>query len=291
MGEFKNKPIRNSLGLVIVALAILLVGLSIFKVFGLFGHTILIENPFVKYIDINCDVGEGVGNEKYLFPYISSCNVACGGHAGDASSMQQIAGLAKKYNVKLGAHPSYPDKENFGRASMDISSEDLIRSIQTQISSLAFVLEQQNIPLHHIKAHGTLYNQIASNAALAACFLEAIQAYKETVLLYVPPVSEIEKIAVARSFSIRYEVFADRNYNDDLSLVGRKHPDALIQSPEAVLQHIVQMVKMQKVRTLTAKNVKILAETFCIHSDTPSAIEIVMYLSQQLPNYNIQIEK
>jgi len=245
----------------------------------------------VKYIDLNCDVGEGVGNEKYLFPYISSCNIACGGHAGDSSSMQQIAGLAKKYNVKVGAHPSYPDKENFGRASMDITSDALIESIQDQIASLASILEEQNIPLHHIKAHGALYNEIAAEVALAACFLEAIGAYKDTVSLYVPPVSEIEKIAVGRGFSIRYEVFGDRNYNDDLSLVSRKHPDALIQSPEAVLQHIVQMAKTQKVKTLTAKSVKILAETFCIHSDTPSAIEIVMYLSRQLPNHNIQIEK
>ena len=105
-----------------------------------------------KYIDINCDVGEGVGHEEQLFPLISSCNIACGGHAGDASLMQRVALLAKKFQVKVGAHPSYPDKANFGRTSLDISSEALVESIRRQVSDLASILQKENIPLHHIKA-------------------------------------------------------------------------------------------------------------------------------------------
>lgn len=242
-------------------------------------------------IDINCDVGEGADNEPQLFPLISSCSIACGGHAGDASSMLRTVRLAKKWNVKVGAHPSYPDKENFGRASMDISSEGLIQSIQEQIVTLVSILNKENIPLHHIKAHGALYNEIARNAALAARFLEAIVKYKKDTLLYIPYASEIEKLANVQGFSITYEAFADRNYNADLSLVARNHPQALITSPEAVLKHIVQMVKHHQVGTLTDKNIKILADTFCIHSDSPSAIEIVMYLSQELSKQNIQIKK
>ncbi len=242
-------------------------------------------------IDINCDVGEGAGNEAKLFPLISSCNIACGGHAGDASSMQRLVRLAKEFKVKVGAHPSYPDKENFGRSSMDIPSEVLIQSIQDQTAELVSILRKENIPLHHIKAHGALYNEIAKNTELAKFFLKAIADHKEDALIYVPYASEIAKTAMAQGFSIAYEAFADRNYNDDLSLVSRKHPLALIKSPEAVLKHIVQMVKHQKVGTITGENVKILADTFCIHSDTPSAFEIVLYLSEQLPNHNIRIKK
>ena len=245
----------------------------------------------MHYIDLNCDVGEGVGNEAQLFPYISSCNIACGGHAGDTFTMRQIVRLAKHWNIKVGAHPSYPDKENFGRTHMDITSEALIQSIRHQITTLVSILQQENIPFHHIKAHGALYNEIGKNAALASQFLEAIVRYKKEVLIYVPHASEIDKMAVAQGFSIQYEAFADRNYNADLSLVPRTHPKALIASSSAVLKHIVQMVKSQRVRSLTAENVKILADTFCIHSDTPAAIEIVMYLTQELPKYDIHIKK
>lgn len=205
--------------------------------------------------------------------------------------MQRIVRLAKKWDVKVGAHPSYPDKENFGRTSMDMPSEALIQSIREQIASLVSILKKENISLHHIKAHGALYNEIAKNTELASSYLEAISKYKKDILIYVPYASKIAEAAIAQGISVAYEAFADRNYNADLSLVGRTHPQALILSPEAVLKHTVQMIKTQKVRTLTAENVKILAKTFCIHSDTPAAIEIVMYLSQELPNHDIRIKK
>lgn len=205
--------------------------------------------------------------------------------------MQRVVRLAKKFNVKVGAHPSYPDIKNFGRAAMDIPSEVLIQSIQEQIAALVCILGKENIRLHHIKAHGALYNTIAKNAELAELFLIAVAEYKKNTLIYVPYGSEIGRKAKEHDFSIAYEAFADRNYNTDLSLVSRSHPQALIESPEAVLKHIVRIVKHQKVRTLTDNTVKILAETFCIHSDTPSAFEIVSYLSKELPNQSIRIKK
>lgn len=244
-----------------------------------------------KEIDINCDVGEGTGNEEQLFPLISSCNIACGGHAGDASSMERVVQLAKKYKVQVGAHPSYPDRENFGRISVNIPSEVLIKSIRQQIGDLISILKKENIPLHHIKAHGALYNEIAKGGGLAEVFLEAVAEYQKSILLYVPYASQIEKKALERGFPIVREAFADRNYNRDLSLVSRKHPKALIESPKAVLDHIVRMVEHQKVRTINGENIKILADTFCIHSDTPLAFEIVSYLSKELPNHNIRIKK
>ncbi len=174
---------------------------------------------------------------------------------------------------------------------MDIPSEVLVQSIQGQIADLVSLLEKENIRLHHIKAHGALYNTIAKDAELAELFLRAVADYKKDSLIYVPYASEIAKKAVEHDFSIAYEAFADRNYHTDLSLVSRSHPRALIESPEAVLKHIVQIVTHQKVRTLTDDTVKILAETFCIHSDTPSSFEIVSYLSKELPKHTIRINK
>mgnify|MGYP001628281198 CR=1 FL=1 len=118
-------------------------------------------------VDINCDVGEGVGNEADIFPYISSCNIACGGHAGDTETMYRVVSLAKQHRLKVGAHPSYPDKTNFGREVMDISNKDLVQSIQKQLSDFDAVLQQEEVTLHHIKAHGALYNQTAKDKELA----------------------------------------------------------------------------------------------------------------------------
>lgn len=242
-------------------------------------------------IDINCDVGEGIGNEKDLLPLISSCNIACGGHAGSYETMSEVLQLAKIHNVKVGVHPSYPDPENFGRISMDIGKETLLASIQEQIENFSAVLKEENMVLHHIKPHGALYNDIAKNNSLANIFLEAIAGYKSDVLLYVPYQSAIARIAVQHGFKIRFEAFADRNYNVDLSLVSRKLPTALIQKPEKVLVHLVRMVKEQKIRTPEGKEIGIEAQTYCIHGDTPKALEIINYLTEELPKNNIQISK
>ena len=242
------------------------------------------------FIDINCDVGEGVGNDKDLLPLISSCNIACGGHAGDKASMKETVQLARLYNVKVGAHPSYPDKENFGRTSIRIPQKELIDSIRTQIHNLGVIAEIENLQLHHIKPHGALYNDVAKNKVLAKLFLTSVAKYREEVFLYVPYASEIEREALKQNFKITYEAFADRNYTADLSLVSRQNPQALIIEKEKVLYHVLKMVKHRKVRTITGQETKILAETFCIHSDTPLAFQIVLYLTEELPNHNIHIK-
>ncbi len=243
------------------------------------------------YIDINCDVGEGVGNEQDLFPLISSCNIACGGHAGDGQTMREVVQLAKSHQVKIGAHPSYPDKANFGRTSIDISAGKLQQSIREQMANIVLVLESESVQLHHIKPHGALYNDVAKDAALARTFLKAIEEYRSTVYLYVPYASIIEKEALQQGFRIKYEAFGDRNYNTDLSLVSRSLPNALIEDPEIVLEHIVFMARNQQVKTLEGHTIKILADTYCIHGDTPTALQILTYLSNELPKHNIFIKK
>ncbi len=243
------------------------------------------------YIDINCDVGEGIGNEAELFPHISSCNIACGGHAGDAETMLGVLHLAKENGIKVGAHPSYPDRENFGRLSMTIAPRDLKTSIQEQISLLEDLVTGAGLKLHHIKAHGALYNDIASNAVLAMQYLESIEAYREKAVLYVPPRSVIAKKAGKSGFDCALEAFGDRAYRTDLSLVSRQQQNAVIASPKAVLQRIVSMARDQVVPGIDGELLKIRADTFCIHGDTPNALQILMYLSSELPKYHICIKK
>jgi UPF0271 protein len=241
-------------------------------------------------IDINCDVGEGIGNETDLMPLISSCNIACGSHAGDEHIMRETIRLAKIHGVKIGAHPSYPDRENFGRKVMDISSENLISSLRRQLTDFCTVLNEEEGELHHIKPHGALYNEIAKNNSLANTFLDAMEAYRETVL-YVPFGSVIQSKASNRGWPIAIEAFADRNYNTDLTLVSRTNENALIQNPRRVLAHIFSMASDSKVRSVQGQWTEIKADTYCVHGDTPSALKILMYLHEELPNHNIQITK
>lgn len=241
-------------------------------------------------IDINCDVGEGVGNEADIFPYISSCNIACGGHAGNRETMESVVCLAKKYNVKVGSHPSYPDKANFGREVMHISNQELIHSIKKQLADFDEVLQRQGVPLHHIKAHGALYNQTAKDENLANVFLDAIEDYKTIMVLYVPFNSVIAAMAKKRGFAIWFEAFADRNYNRDLSLVSRKDENALIEQPKAVLKHILPIIKKQEVLTVEEEIHKIQAKTLCVHGDTVSALKILMYLSKELHQNQVHIQ-
>ncbi|MDO6516907.1 5-oxoprolinase subunit PxpA [Zobellia uliginosa] len=244
-----------------------------------------------SYIDLNSDVGEGVGLEKDLMPLISSCNVACGGHAGNAQSISDIVDLAHIYNVKVGAHPSYPDKSNFGRVSIQMPEAELIDSIRGQISLLEGTLLEKGKSMHHIKAHGALYNDIAKDGDLARLFLRAVEKYKKTTFIYVPYGSEVAREALRLGFMVKYEAFADRNYNDDLSLVSRQFGNGLITSKEKVLAHVAEMVGTQRVVTVTGRKVKILADTFCVHGDTQGALQIVLYLTQELSHLNILIEK
>jgi UPF0271 protein len=235
-------------------------------------------------IDFNCDVGEGIANEHLLMPHITSCNIACGGHFGDENSIDKTILLALKNNVLIGAHPSFPDKENFGRKWMHISDEDLFKSIQYQMDLFLKRMSLHNARLHHIKPHGALYNAIAIDENLAKIFVKSILKYSKNIFLYVPYQSEIEKVAINNDIKIIYEAFADRNYNDDLTLVNRAHENAIIKDKEAVFQHVSKMLIERKVKTISGKENEIKVATFCVHSDTENAVEIVKYISEKLKN-------
>lgn len=232
-------------------------------------------------LNVNCDVGEGVNNEKELMPYIESCNIACGGHAGNEKLMAHVVKLALKYQVNIGAHPSYPDVENFGRKTMVIEPSELIKSIQKQVYLLNKIVVEKGGNLFHIKPHGALYNDVAKNKQLAQQFLKAISPYKNSIKLFVPFNSEIEICALEEGFSIKYEAFADRNYNDDLSLVARTEKQAVITDVEVIKNRILEIINTEKVTTITGKKVFVKASTFCVHSDNENAIKIVEKLHQK----------
>ncbi|WP_445738687.1 5-oxoprolinase subunit PxpA [Mariniflexile sp.] len=240
-------------------------------------------------VDINVDVGEGIGNESRLIPYVSSCNIACGGHAGDAKTMRKVVKLAKQHRVKIGAHPSFPDVENFGRKPMEMPCVALYTSIKEQINNLVTILNEENALLHHVKPHGALYNMAITDTKIATTIIEVMKSMALPTKLYVPYKSVIETLALQNNIPITYEAFADRNYNDDLTLVSRSKKDALIHDSDAMFEHVLFMIDKRKVKTITGTEVPIEAETFCVHGDSMKAAELIKKLRWNLGTQGIKI--
>jgi UPF0271 protein len=238
-------------------------------------------------IDINADVGEGLGNESELFPMISSCNIACGGHAGNHQSMLSIVRLAKKNNIKIGAHPSFPDKINFGRKILKIDKESLFKSLKNQIESLQNILIQENIKLNHIKPHGALYNLAANDRKTAKIIIDLVKEIN--VKLYVPYNSLIAEIANKQGIDICNELFIDRNYNSDLTLVSRDHPNAMIKDSESIFQHVNGIINDKTITTIDLKKIAVEFDTLCIHGDSKNVIKLTKDLHIKLNNIGIKI--
>lgn len=242
-------------------------------------------------IDLNCDVGEGVGNEALLFPFISSCNIAAGGHAGDADTMKAVASLAITHQVLIGAHPSYPDRPNFGRVSMELPKTEFQERIERQVNSLLSVLEPLNVKMHHIKAHGALYNDLAPGGRLAREYLEVMESFKSSHTLYAPCGSKFAKIGAALGFDIWEEAFADRAYRPDGSLVPRSVTGAVLSDPQEVAHQVLGMIRENQVKTSDGSNFSIRPETICIHGDNPQAVDILTTLADSLSKASINIKK
>lgn len=240
-------------------------------------------------VDINVDVGEGVGNEAQLMPFMSSCNIACGGHVGNTQTMDRVVALAVQHQVKIGGHPSFPDVLHFGRKVMQMEPEALYDSLSYQIDSLLRVLNRKGQTLHHVKPHGALYNLAVTDVETAQVIVRVMQHLDAQVKLYVPYDSVIEKIAIKNNVPIIYEAFADRMYNENLSLVSRSHPKAVIQDTDLVCQQVYQIAVDGCVKTITGKIVPIKAETFCLHGDHPKAETLISGLCAGLKQQGIKI--
>lgn len=237
-------------------------------------------------IDINADVGEGIGNEDQLFPLISSCNIACGGHAGNLETMLSVVRLAKKNNLKIGAHPSFPDRKNFGRKIMNISKYKLVKSLKNQIQALKTILIQENVDLNHIKPHGALYNFASNDKETARIIIDLTKEINTK--LYAPYSSLISKMAREEGVKICNELFIDRNYNSNLTLVSRDNPNALIENSNEMFKHVYNIIN-NKIISVDKKEISVEFDTLCIHGDNPNAIELLEELHLKLNNIEIKI--
>ncbi len=231
-----------------------------------------------RVIDLNCDLGESYGKplanlDEQIMPYISSCNIACGFHSGDPQTISRTIQAAIAQEVKIGAHPSYPDLQGFGRRFMEIHPAELKSILQYQISALKGMVELQQATLHHVKPHGALYNAAARDEAIAAVVVETVLEIDDRLILYGLSGSHIADIALSKGMAFHHEVFADRLYEDDLQLRDRRHEGAVLDHA-AVMQQVVQLATEQSVTTISGRVQEISVDTICLHSDTPDAIAL-----------------
>lgn len=243
----------------------------------------------MEKIHINCDLGEGGEYDRELMPLISACNIACGGHAGNLESMHHTVGLAMEHGVEIGAHPSYPDKENFGRKSLEMEPKELHRSLEAQILSLKQITEAEGAILTHVKPHGALYNDAQKDEKIARLILDVIMDFEDSLVLYAPENSVIARLAEGK-VKVVFEAFADRNYNPDGSLVSRSKHGALITDKRTIFKHVFSMFRERKIQCQDGEQIGCRAQTFCIHSDTPNSVEILNYLHEKFLEENVEIK-
>ena len=230
---------------------------------------------------INCDLGEGVAWENDIFPFVDVASLACGGHFGTQESLDSSLSLATKYGKKVGAHPSYPDRENFGRVSIPISIGELIVSIQQQIEWFKDSARAHNLSLDHIKFHGALYNDAAKDSDLANLLTDfLLKNYPQTPLL-VPPHSELEKKAQEKGLSIRLEVFADRAYMVDYLLSSRSLQGSLLQDIASVESQVKRLLYEGQILSMEGVQLPIQADTLCFHGDNPSIVDFLPILRKR----------
>lgn len=240
-----------------------------------------------NFVDLNCDTGEGTGNDKALMPYVTSANIACGFHAGNRDTMRTTMLLAKAFGVEAGAHPSFPDRENFGRTEMPCTPQELYHFVMQQLRLFAEVAQQCGVPFHHVKPHGALYNMAARDAQLAGAFACAVKDTGSHLVVYGLSNSFLVSEARRLGLPARHEVFADRTYQDDGSLTPRSLPGAVIEDEEKAVAQVLQMVRQKTVTTASGKEIPIVAETICLHGDGRHAVEFARALFSTLQQHHL----
>lgn len=228
----------------------------------------------LEQLAFNADLGEGSLNDEALMPYLTRCSIACGGHYGDRESIDRTIGLAKDHQVKIGAHPSYPDRANFGRAALQVSQEKLMESLAAQIQLMLDRCNQKNATLEHIKPHGKFYNDLFHDHDLANAWLNLLeQILGKPVFILVAYQSAVHQAAQKRNFPYLIEAFADRNYNNDGSLVSRQSPNAMITDKSAFKNRLIQLADQQQIKTIHDLTISIKFDTLCVHSDSKSIVD------------------
>jgi UPF0271 protein len=240
-------------------------------------------------VDLNADLGEGSGHDAELFELISSANIATGFHAGDSDTMHAAISAAKKHGVAVGAHPSFFDRENFGRKELTISHGDVFEAVAYQLGIFQAIASALDVRPNHVKPHGALYNMAVRHAKLADAIARAIESVDSKLILFAPDKSELARAGEAHGLQIVREIFADRNYLKDGWLVPRTRPDALLHDPKEAAERVLRMLREGKVRSVEGRDVAVRGETICVHGDTPGAVGFARELRSRLEIEGVRI--
>lgn len=248
----------------------------------------------MRHIDLNCDLGESFGNYKCgmdeeVIPFITSANVACGFHASDPMVMQQTVSAAKKSNVCVGAHPGFQDLVGFGRRVMNLPAKEITAIVEYQIGALNAFCAANKIRLQHVKPHGALYNMAVKDMETAEAICEGIAAVDPDLILLAPAGSKMIVAAERLGLAAAREVFADRAYKEDGSLVARSKPGAMITDEDTAIRRVLQMVQKGTVTTITGKEIEVEADSVCVHGDSPSALAFVRNIHTALLQEGISL--
>lgn len=241
-------------------------------------------------IDFNCDMGEGIGNDEAIIPFISSANIACGYHAGNEDIIRTAVELAIKNKVAIGAHPSFFDKENFGRTEMNLSLGEIYDLVILQLRTIAKIIRKSKSKLHHVKPHGALYNMSAKDPTIAKTIAEAVKDFDDKLIVFglsgTCSVTEASKIGLKTA----NEVFADRSYQDDGSLTPRSHQNALIEDVDKAIEQVLQIALEKTVTSVNGRKIALVADTVCIHGDGKNAIQFASAIYQGLKQNHVDIK-
>ncbi|MBA2246929.1 MAG: LamB/YcsF family protein [Chloroflexia bacterium] len=247
-----------------------------------------------RSIDLNSDLGEGfgpfrVGSDDELFPLISSANVACGFHGGDARMMSRTVAQARRYEVAVGAHPGFPDLAGFGRRNIAASAEEIRTDVLYQIGAMAAITRAERAALHHVKAHGALYNMAVTDPVVAEAIAWAVREFDADLRFFAMPGSALEAAGVTAGLTVVREGFADRAYHADGSLVSRSVPGSVIEDAELIAERVMRLVEKREIETIEGDILRLSVDTICIHSDTPTAVPIAKAISARCAQAGIDI--
>lgn len=237
-------------------------------------------------MDLNCDLGESygafrMGNDEEIIPLVDSVNIACGFHSGDPIIMNQTVQLAKQYNVKIGAHPGFPDLHGFGRRNIDMSPEEIYTMVLYQLGALHAFTTANDTNIHHVKPHGALYNMAAVDTKIAVAIAQAITDFDPSLILFGLANSALVDAGESIGLTVWKEAFADRTYQNDGTLTPRSEKGAVLHTENDVLEQ-VQLLLTQKAKTVSGSVIALEADTICVHGDNVNAIELVKKIRQAL---------
>lgn len=243
-----------------------------------------------RRIDFNCDLGEGCGNDAAIMPLISSANIACGGHAGDAASMRETLRLCREFGVAAGAHPGYADREHFGRRALQLAPSEAAAMVRRQLQRLGALADVEGVRLTHVKPHGALYNQAAGDGQLADAIAAAIFDFDARLILVGLGDSELPRAGLRAGLRVAHEAFADRRYLADASLAPRGTPGAVIEDADVAVAQALSIVDTFHVDTLDGARIRLQCDTLCVHGDRRDAVDFAIRLRSALDAAGIGIQ-